>query len=69
MNDSSGQSGKIAVETLDNNMTRVRFILENNSTLLYENYGFYTCGFNYDGNVFVLATDGGMIIFRRISKP
>lgn len=66
LNDFSDLSEKIAVETLDNNMTRVRLISGNNSVLLYENYGFYTCGFNYDGNVFVLATDGGMIILRRM---
>ncbi|SDY75887.1 hypothetical protein [Lachnobacterium bovis] len=66
LNDFSGLSGKIAVETLDNNMTSVRFISNNNSVLVYQNYGLYTCGFNYDGNVFVLVTDGGIIILRRM---
>lgn len=37
----------------------------NESYEIYRNYGYYTCGFSYDGNYFVFAQDAGITILER----
>lgn len=65
LNNTSGQSESVNVEISSNNMVRVLFISGGGQTLIFEKYGFYTCGFSYNGNYFVLADDGGITILRR----
>ena len=32
---------------------------------IFYNYGFYICGFSYDGNHFVLVDDSGVMVAKR----
>ena len=44
----------------------ITFILNQSDKIkVYENYGAYICGFSYDGNYFVIANDGGIIVIKR----
>lgn len=57
----------IRIEPLTDNRTIVYFIeglgIEN---IIFKDYGFYTCGFSYDGEYFVFAQDAGITLLKRI---
>ncbi len=59
----SNHGEKIRVETKDN-ITTVIFTDDcGNEIILFDNYGYYICGFNY--NYFVLSDDGGIIVAKK----
>lgn len=33
--------------------------------MIFRNYGYYTCGFSYDGKYFVFAQDAGVTVLRK----
>ena len=35
---------------------------QGNKNMIFRNYGFYTCGFSYDGKYFVFAQDAGVTV-------
>lgn len=35
-------------------------------SIIFKNYGFYTCGFSYEGNHFVFSQDAGITILTRV---
>lgn len=57
---------KVRIETNEKFITTVMFFsVCEKEYVIFQNYGFYTCGFSYDGNYFVLADDGGIIVAKR----
>ena len=34
-------------------------------TKIFESYGLYICGFSYNGDYFMIADDGGIIVLKR----
>ena len=62
------ESARVEVITSENHITKAFFYSEGKQTLIFDNYSFYTCGFSYDGNYFVLADDGGINILKRVSR-
>lgn len=57
----------IKVQTSPDFVTTVTFSDEfGNKSVIFKNYGFYTCGFNRLGNYFVFSHDGGVTILRRV---
>lgn len=62
----SGKGEKVDIHTTDNHIMRIVFIRNwHDKTLIYHCYDAYICGFSYDGNYFVLADDGGILILKR----
>ena len=63
--DSSVQGDSISV-TKENLITTVLFSsAQGNESMIFRNYGFYTCGFSSDGKYFVFAQDAGVTVLRR----
>ena len=63
--DSSVQGDSVSVNR-ENFMTIVLFSsAQGNKSMVFRNYGFYTCGFSYDGKYFVFAQDAGVTVLRR----
>ena len=47
----------------------ITFILNQGKEIkIFENYGAYIYGFSYDGNYFVIANDGGIIVVTKVNK-
>ncbi len=65
--DSSIYGEKIRIVTNEDFVTTVIFSsAQENENVIFKNYGFYTCGFSYDGKYFVFAQDAGISLLRRI---
>lgn len=65
----SGKGEKIIINTTDDHIMRIVFVKNMISrTLIYHSYNAYICGFSYDGDYFVLADDGGILILKRQTK-
>jgi len=64
---STQKNDKVRIEILADNKTTVYFANDSQfETIIFEDYGFYTCGFSYDGDYFVFAQDAGITLLRRI---
>ena len=62
----SDKGEKVIIETNDKHIMKIYFVSSpRDSQLIYYSYDAYLCGFSYDGDHFVLADDGGMIILKR----
>lgn len=63
----SGKGEKVDINTTTNHMMRIVFIRNwLDKTLIYDCYDAYICGFSYNGDYFVLADDGGILILKRL---
>lgn len=63
--DSSVQGDSVSVNK-ENFITTVLFSsAQGNKSMIFRNYGFYTCGFSYDGKYFVFAQDAGVTVLRK----
>ena len=57
---------KIIIKTSDEHIMKIYFVNGLLSRkLIYDCYDAYLCGFSYDGDYFVLADDGGILILKR----
>ncbi|MBR1736105.1 MAG: hypothetical protein IJ736_03680 [Firmicutes bacterium] len=62
----SGKGEKVFISTNDKHIMQIVFVGDDLSeTLIYHSYDAYLCGFGHDGNYFVLADDGGILIMKR----
>ena len=65
--DSSVQGDSVSVNK-ENFITTVLFSsAQGYKNMIFRNYGFYTCGFSYDGKYFVFAQDAGVTVLKRIN--
>lgn len=56
----------VKVQTASDFITTVSFIDDvGNESIIFNNYGFYTCGFNCVGTYFVFSHDGGITVLRK----
>lgn len=57
---------QVLIQETNEHIMTITFILNQGKKIkVYENYGAYICGFSYDGNYFVIASDGGIIVVKR----
>ena len=64
--DTTNKDERVLIQKTDEHITTITFILNQSDKIkVYENYGAYICGFSYDGNYFVIANDGGIIVIKR----
>lgn len=62
----SGKGEKADIIKTNNHIMRILFSINRiDETLIYHSYDAYICGFSYDGDYFVLADDGGILILKR----
>lgn len=62
----TSKGDKVQIETSPDFITTVTFISSKKKrNVIYSDYGFYTCGFSYDGRYFVFAQDAGLTILKR----
>lgn len=60
---------KVRTEAAPENQTAVYFTDDSGEEhLIFKDYGFYTCGFSYDGEYFVFAQDAGITLLSRRMK-
>ena len=65
---SSGKGEKISASTDENHIVTIIFSQAGaEDVMIYNSYAAYVYGFSYDGDYFVLADDGGIIILKRKS--
>lgn len=63
--DRSAQGDRVCVNQ-ENSITTVLFSsAQGEKSVIFRNYGFYACGFSYDGEYFVFAQDAGVTVLRR----
>lgn len=63
--DTNCHGDKVSIETNNDYITEVTFVSKSSEIQIFKNYGYYTCGFSYDGNHFVFAQDAGITILTR----
>ena len=64
---STQKNDKVRIEIFADNQAAVYFANDSQSeTVIFENYGFNTCGFSYNGEYFVFAQDAGITLLRRV---
>lgn len=57
---------QVLIQETNDHITTITFILNQGKEIrVFENYGAYIYGFSYDGNYFVIADDGGIIVIKR----
>ncbi len=57
----------IKAKILPDNQTEVHYVNAlGNDILIFKDYGFYTCGFSYDGKYLVFAQDAGITLLTRV---
>lgn len=62
----SGRGEKVTIQQTEDHVMTITFTSsQGKEIVIFKNYGAYICGFNYDGNYFVLADDGGIVILKR----
>lgn len=60
------QGERIAIQETKEHIMKITFTSNwMKEVTIFHNYCAYVCGFSYDGNYFVLADDGGMIVMKR----
>lgn len=63
------QGDRVLIETSSEHVTTVTFVPASGAgCVIFQNYGYYTCGFSYDGTYFMFAQDTGITIYRRLCK-
>lgn len=63
---SSGKGETVEIHTTADHIMRITFIRNQfDKTLIYHCYDAYICGFSHNGDYFVLADDGGILILKR----
>lgn len=61
------ENEKVRIEHSTYNQTAVYFTEASQiETIIFKEYGFYTCGFSYDGKFFVFAQDAGITLLRKV---
>ena len=65
--DHSMQGDSVSVNEEDFITTVIFSPAQGNKSVIFRNYGFYTCGFSYDGRYFVFAQDAGVTLLRKMS--
>ena len=61
------KNDKVRIEHSTGNQTVVYFANDSQfETIIFNDYGFYTCGFSYDGEYFVFAQDVGITLLRKV---
>lgn len=61
------QGDEIFKEKNELNVSHLIFITKDKEQIsIFENYGLYTYGFSYDGNYFVICTDGSLTVMKRV---
>lgn len=66
LTDTTNKGERVLIQETNEHITTITFILNQSEKIkVYENYGAYICGFSYDGNYFVMANDGGIIVVKR----
>lgn len=64
----SGKGEQVIIQETKEHIMTITFVsINGEKTIIYYNYSVYTCGFSYDGNYFVLADDGGIVVIKRTS--
>ena len=67
MEHASIQGDKVLIETSPEHITTVTFVPAlGTGSVIFQNYGYYTCGFSCDGAYFMLAQDAGITICKKI---
>ena len=65
----SGKGEQVIIQETKEHIMTITFVsINGEKTIIYYNYSAYICGFSYDGNYFVLADDGGIVIIKRKSQ-
>lgn len=65
----SGKGEQVIIQETKEHIMTITFVsISGEKTIIYYNYSAYICGFSYDGNYFVLADDGGIVIIKRKSQ-
>ncbi len=60
------QKEQVLIQETNEHTKTLTFIYDNNKKIkIFESYGLYTCGFSYDDNYFVIASDAGIIVLKR----
>ncbi|MBD5136926.1 MAG: hypothetical protein HDT39_13315 [Lachnospiraceae bacterium] len=63
---STSYGDKVIIETSPEYISTVIFMSESEKEhVIFNDYGFYTCGFSYDGKYFVFSQDAGITILKR----
>lgn len=67
MEQASVQGDKVLIETSPDHITTVTFVPASGaSRVIFQNYGYYTCGFSCDGTYFMFAQDAGITVLRKL---
>lgn len=62
----TNQREQIIIQETTQYIRTVTFISnQNKKTKIFESYGLYICGFSYNGDYFMIADDGGIIVLKR----
>lgn len=67
--DTTDKGERVLIQETNEHIMTITFILNQSKKVkVYENCGAYICGFSYDGNYFVIASDGGIIVIKRCKE-
>lgn len=62
----SGKGEQVIIQKTKEHIMTITFVaIDGGKTIIYHSYSAYICGFSYDGNYFVLANDGGIVVIKR----
>lgn len=62
----SGKGEQVIIQKSKEHIMTITFVaIDGGETIIYHSYSAYICGFSYDGNYFVLANDGGIVVIKR----
>lgn len=60
------QGEQVLIQEINEHIRSVTFIFNQGQKIkIFESYGLYICGFSYDGNYFMMASDAGIIVLKR----
>lgn len=64
--ETTNKGEQVLIQETNEHIMTITFILNYSKEIkVYENYSAYICGFSYNGNYFVIANDGGIIVIKR----
>lgn len=64
--ETTNKGEQVLIQETNEHIMTITFILNYSKEIkVYENYSAYICGFGYNGNYFVIANDGGIIVIKR----
>ncbi|MCR5478976.1 MAG: hypothetical protein K6F27_03835 [Ruminococcus sp.] len=59
---------RVDIASNEEHIMQIRFTdAQKCTTLIYDCYDAYICGFSYDGGYFVLSDDGGIVILKKVN--